>query len=229
MAKILVIDDDNVLLEQVEEWLKHEQHTVECVSDGREALDRLKLYQYDIAILDWGLPSMKGIDVLKEYRSRGGTIPIIMLTGQSEISHKEQGLDTGADDYLTKPFQLKELSARIRALLRRPQQFTGNKISYKNIEMDTLSHTVIKDGVELKLLPKEFALLQLFMQNPNKVFAPEALLDRIWKSESDSTVDTVYTYMKTLRKKISPESSSAVIATIPGVGYRLVAQDGDIC
>ncbi|MBX9722500.1 MAG: response regulator, partial [Candidatus Obscuribacterales bacterium] len=117
MAKLLLVEDDTDLSGRVNEWLCFEQHAVECVFDGMEATERLKFYQYELVILDWDLPKKTGIDVCKEFRARGGLTPILMLTGKGNINDKEIGLDAGADDYLTKPFHLKELSARIRALL----------------------------------------------------------------------------------------------------------------
>jgi DNA-binding response OmpR family regulator len=221
MSKVLVVEDDANLAQQIEAWLKHEQHIVEIVDNGQEAADRLKFYHYDCVVLDWGLPKLTGIEVLRQFRGGGGTTPVLMLTGKGEVPDKTMGLDSGADDYLTKPFFLEEFGARIRALLCRQPAFTGNTVKIKNLELDRRAHRVTKDGVELKLLPKEFALLELFMTNPNTVFGPDLLLERVWSSESDSTVDTVYTFIKTLRKKITPEAPTSLIQTVTGVGYKL--------
>ncbi len=221
MAKILLVEDDNDMCEQIESWLKHEQHAVEVVKEGLEAADRLKFYKYDVVILDWQLPGMNGVEVLKKFRDQGGVTPVLMLTGKDKIEDKEQGLDSGADDYLTKPFHFKELSARLRAMLRRPAVTTGNQIKLRGIELDTASRTVSKEGENVHLLPKEFALLEFLMRHPNEVFSPEALLDRVWHSESDSSVDTVYTTMRTLRKKISAEKTGALIKTVHGAGYTI--------
>jgi DNA-binding response OmpR family regulator len=221
MAKILLIEDDEILIEQIIAWLKHEQHVVDVVADGKEGLDRLRLYQYDIAVLDWGLPHLAGIEVLKQYRSSGGTIPILMLTGQDKISDKETGLDSGADDYLTKPFNLKELSARLRALLRRLSSLAANVLKHRDIELDRSSRRVTVCGADVKLLPKEYGLLELFMQNIGHVFSPETLLERAWSSESEATVGTVYTNIKTLRKKLAPDDPSRYIKNQPGAGYKL--------
>lgn len=220
MAKILLIEDDTTLSEQVDSWLTHEQHVVEVVAEGKEAVDRLRLYPYDMIILDWGLPDLSGIDVLKEYRRAGGGAPVLMLTGRGEIDEKMTGLDTGADDYLTKPFHFKELSARVRALLRRPAEVKGVNIKVGNLELDTITHKVTIDGAEIKLLPKEFTLLQLFLSHPDQIFSPESLLERVWSSESDATVDSVYTYIKTLRKKTAGCSEPNLIRTVTGVGYK---------
>ncbi len=131
MAKILLVEDDNDMCEQIESWLQHEQHAVEVVKEGPEAADRLKFYKYDVVILDWQLPGMNGVEVLKKFRDQGGVTPVLMLTGKDKIEDKEQGLDSGADDYLTKPFHFKELSARLRAMLRRPAITTGNVLKLR--------------------------------------------------------------------------------------------------
>lgn len=222
MAKILFVEDDTDLSGRVNEWLAFEQHAVECVFDGAEATERLKFYQYELVILDWDLPKKPGIEVCKDFRGSGGLTPILMLTGKGTINDKELGLDAGADDYLTKPFHLKELSARIRALLRRPvSSFTGTTLKIGTLEIDPSSHQLTIDGREVNLLPKEYAILEFLMRHPNEVFSPDALLNRVWNSESDASTDTVYTYIKTLRKKISPEAPSSIIKTVHGVGYKL--------
>ena len=221
MAKLLLVEDDQDLSGRVTEWLNFEQHAVEAVFDGLEASERLKFYQYELVILDWDLPKKPGIDVCKEYRAGGGLTPILMLTGKGTVNDKELGLDAGADDYLTKPFHLKELSARIRALLRRPATFTGTTLKIGTLEIDPSSHQLTVDGKEVNLLPKEYAILEFLMRHPNEVFSPDALLNRVWNSESDASTDTVYTYIKTLRKKVSPEAPSSIIKTVHGVGYKL--------
>lgn len=223
MAKLLLVEDDHDLCESLITWLTSQNHEVEAVHDGEEGSVRLRFYKYDVAILDWNLPKRTGIEVCKEYRSHGGTTAIIMLTGNDALAEKEAGLDAGADDYLTKPFHVEELSARVRALLRRPRTFTGNVLQAKDISLDPSAHRVMNEHGEIQLLPKEFALLEFFMRHPDETFSPEALLDRVWSSESDSSVDTVYTTIKTLRKKISPGSGSDLIKTVHGVGYRLQA------
>ncbi len=222
MAKILLVEDDTDLSGRVGEWLTFEQHSVESVFDGLEASQRLRIYSYEVVILDWELPKMSGIEVCKEFRGRGGATPILMLTGKGTVTEKEAGLDAGADDYLTKPFHLKELSARIRALMRRPvASYTGSTLKIGLLELDPSTRRVTRSGEELTLLPKEYALLEFFMRHPNEVFSPDALLNRVWNSESDASTDTIYTYIKMLRKKITPEAPASMIKTVHGVGYRL--------
>lgn len=221
MAKILIVEDDEDLCERLCDWLSFEQHTVEVLINGNDAEERLRFFIYDLIVLDWDLPGLTGLEICRNFRTRGGTTPIIMLTGKTTLVEKETGLDSGADDYLTKPFHLKELSARIRALLRRPPQISSTILKMKDLEVDLTSRRVNKNGQELNLLPKEFALLEFFLRHPNEVFSPDALLERIWHSASDSSIESVYTYIKTLRKKISPESPTSYIKTVHGIGYRL--------
>ncbi len=221
MAKILIADDDFDLAGMLEDWLKREQYGVEHVSNGSDASDRLKFYNYDLVVLDWDMPKMSGLEVLQEFRARGGTTPVIMLTGKSRAVDKELGLDSGADDYLPKPFEPRELSARIRALLRRstPSFQTSNVLNLLDLTLDLVSHTVMRDGEKLELLPKEFALLEFFMRHPNEIFSLEALLARIWIADSDSSPDAVRTCIQRLRKKIDVDGRASYINTKHRVGY----------
>lgn len=223
MAKILIIEDDLDVAGMIEDWLVHqEKHVVEKVTTGCDAMDRLKFYFYDLIILDWELPDLSGIEILKRYRGSEGMVPVLMLTGKSAIDEKEMGLDSGADDYLTKPFDGKELSARIRALLRRSSGKATNILKAQDVTLDPVSHAVTKAGKLIELLPKEFALLEFFLRHPDEVFSLEALLDRVWKSESDSSPDTVRTTIQRLRKKIDQEGEPSMIGTIHRVGYQLL-------
>lgn len=223
MAKVLVVEDDAELRGMVEDWLSHEHYEVESAGNGREALEKLRFYEFDLILLDWELPEVQGIDILREFRAGGRTTPVIMLTGKKAIGEKEQGLDTGADDYLTKPFHMKELSARVRAILRRAGGQTSNILRARNIELDPTSYRVLRDGVDVHLQRREFSLLEFLMRNPNRVFSPDALLERVWASESDATPEAIRTCMKRLRQKIDVEGQESIIRTVHGVGYKLEA------
>jgi DNA-binding response OmpR family regulator len=223
MAKILLIEDDPSLTKMMNDWLALEHHSLESVGDGKEGFDRLQIYNYDLVIIDWQLPGMEGPDVVKSFRAAGGTLPILMLTGKSAVSDKEIGFDSGADDYLTKPFHMKELSARIRALLRRPSAMVSNILTIGRLSMDPVKHVLQRDGVEIKLLPKEFALLEFFMRHPNQVFNADALLNRVWSSESDATIDALTSCIKRLRKKVDLEGEGSCVKTVHGVGYKMEA------
>jgi DNA-binding response OmpR family regulator len=220
MAKILLVEDNEDLANTVRTFLIFEHHTVEHVKDGKVAHDQLRGFQYELIILDWNLPGMSGMDVLQRFRETGGITPVLMLTGHDTVEEKERGLDTGADDYLTKPFQLKELGARVRALLRRPPvAMSSNILSAGNITIDTQKYRVTVGGEPITLVPREFQLLEFFMRHPNQVLSPEALLNRVWPSDSDATTEALRTALKRLRKKVDPESN--ILRTVHGVGYIL--------
>lgn len=221
MAKILIVEDDLELCTRIVEWLTFEQHTVEAVHDGREGSERLKFYTYELVILDWQLPNMTGLEICKKFRAAGGLTPLLMLTGKGEVSDKEEGLDSGADDYLVKPFHMKELAARLRALMRRPSMPTGNVLKIRDFALDTLTKKFLNGETEIALSPKEYALMEYFMRHPDEVFSQEALLERVWSSESEASIFSVYTAVKTLRKKLTIGGGKPVLTTVHGLGYRL--------
>lgn len=226
MAKILLVEDDSALAHSICDWLGKERHTVEWVQDGQEAADRLRLYQYDLIVLDLNIPKIKGLDVLQQFRSGGGATPILILTGQSDIDTKERGLDTGADDFLPKPFDGRELNARLRALLRRFKEITPSSLQFADLFLDRASCFFKRGEREIALVPKEFDLLEFLMRSPNRIYSPQQLLDHVWNSESDATVDAITTCVKRLRKKIDVPGKTSYIRTIYGAGYRLsVPQD----
>ncbi|HEY9758401.1 MAG TPA: response regulator transcription factor [Oculatellaceae cyanobacterium] len=221
MAKILVVEDDKSLCNAIGDYLALDHHSAEFANDGVEAKQRLKLYGYDLIILDWELPGATGVEVLKDFRGQGGTTLVLMLTGRGAISDKEVGLDAGADDYLTKPFHAKELQARVRALLRRPQVLTGSVLKAGDITLDTSNYVVKRGDEEIRLLPKEFTLLEFMMRHPGRVFAAEALLNNVWSDESDATPGALTTCVGRLRKKIDVDGRPSLIRTVHGVGYTL--------
>ena len=220
MAKILLVEDDRDLSLIVSDSLGAHSHVIDMVHSGDEGLERLLYYQYDLVVLDWELPKMSGVQILKEIRAKGITLPVLMLTGKKSGDEKEQGLDSGADDYLTKPFEMKELQARVRALLRRPQAFLGTQLRYGNIVLDPQAYKVTRDGEELKLLPKEIALLEFFMRHPGQVFTAEAVLNRVWSSESEASPESFRTCLKRLRQKVDVGEES-IIEYVHGLGYRI--------
>ena len=221
MAKILLIEDHIQLSEMVVEWLEKEHHIVDVVHDGAEGFDRLQFYSYDLAIIDIDLPSMSGTEICAQFRSKGGNIPVLMLTGKTGIDDKMAGFDAGTDDYLTKPFNPRELTARLRALMTRPTQRLKDVLIAGDLELDPLEHLVRKAGKQLHLMPREFSLLELFMRHPGEVFAPEAILNKVWSSESDASPYTVKVHIAKLRRKIDDEDNLSKIVTVHGVGYKL--------
>jgi DNA-binding response OmpR family regulator len=223
LPKILLVEDDKDLTFLIDEWLRSEHFTLDICHDGKEGYEYVRQGQYDLMIIDWDLPGMSGVDICRKYRLSEGKTPILMLTGKSRIDDKEQGLDSGADDYLTKPFHMRELSARLRALARRPAATVGNLLKVGALEMDFTSHKLYKNGEEVHLTPKEFALLELLMRHPGEVFSTEAILQRVWSMETESTSDAVRTAVRRIRQKLdeSDDESSSLIEGIRKVGYRL--------
>ncbi len=222
MAKVLVVEDDASISSKVKDALESQHYTVEVVMDGREALEFLEAYKYDAIILDWELPGISGFEICQKLRKSGCLTPILMLTGKAAVEHKEAGLDAGADDYLTKPFDFKELAARLRSIIRRSSGGADNVLKVGGIVLEPGAHRVTVDGKQLQLMPKEFALLEFFMRNPSKTFSAETLLNCVWSSESDASLNSVRTYMYSLRKKLSACGYASAIETVHGVGYKLV-------
>ena len=222
MTKILLVEDDENLSIVLQMHLEHDRYMVDHIARGTEALAQLRSRSYELIILDWMLPDISGLEVCKQYRSQGGKVPVLMLTARGAIEDRAVGLDAGADDYLVKPFHPTELSARIRALLRRPNTIAGRTLHVQDIEMDTIECRVRRASKDIQLTTKEFALLELLMCYPNQSFTLESILDRLWESDSYASIDTVRTHMKTLRKKIGDNEENSVIQTKRGQGYRIV-------
>lgn len=223
MAKILIVEDDDDFAMTLVDGLSLERHTVERAATGIEGSEFLQAAEYDVIVLDWNLPGRSGIDVLKQFRSSGGTTPVLMLTGKGAIQDKEQGLDTGADDYLTKPFDMRELVARVRALLRRREVVASNTLQARDIVLDPVKHRVTKAGASVHLLPRDFALLEFFMRHPDEVFPAETLLARVWQFESEASLEGLRAAIRRIRKAVDGDAdlSNSIIENISRVGYRL--------
>ncbi len=221
MSKILLAEDDITLARQIKEWFEAKSYTVEVVYDGISALELLKTSHFDVIILDWGLPELSGIEICNKYRATGGNTPMLMLTGRNQITDKETGFDAGVDDYLTKPFNMRELTARITALLRRPPVISGDKLCVGKLTLETKSRSVTLDGNDIVLQPKEFAILEYLMRNSDRVVGTQELLSAVWKSDAAVGSDSLYTYIKMLRKKLMISETESVIKTVNRVGYTL--------
>lgn len=221
MAKILVVEDETDLAELVKNWLAKDHHLVESVSNGLDALIRMETNKYDVVLLDMMLPALDGLEILKRYRKAGGSAGVIMLTARAHVDDKELGLDAGADDYLTKPFQLKELAARVRAVLRRNHVPTQDVLKFRDLVIDPQEFKVLKGENDVHLLPKEFRLLEFFVRHPHQVFSAEDLLSSVWESDTEALLDTVRGHITRLRKKLDSPGEASIIATVYGVGYKL--------
>ena len=222
MAKILLVEDDTNLGQLLKLQLEQGRHLVDHVAAGFIALSKLKVNTYELIILDWMLPDLSGVDVCRQFRGKGGRTPILMLTARGSVEDRASGLNAGADDYLVKPFAPVELNARVQALLRRPVTYAGKLLTVRDIELDTETARVFRAGQEIDLTAKEFALLELLMRYPNQSFTLETILSRVWQSDSNASVDTVRTHMKTLRRKLGDTDETGIIRTKRGAGYRIV-------
>lgn len=220
-TSILLVEDEPEMAAIIQAWLKSQMYKVDVVPSGEVAFEYLQRASYDIIIMDWMLPGVSGLEVCQRFRAARGNSMIIMLTNKSKTNEKTLGLDSGADDYLTKPFNLRELSARIRALLRRPRVFKGFVYKVGSLELDSWTFKLTKNGKEVSLLPREFALLEFLMRHPDQVFSPEEILNNVWASEAQASPDTIRTYVKNLRKKLDAPGQPSMFKTIHSVGYRL--------
>ncbi len=221
MPKILLVEDDASLSDSLKQVLTADKYTVDAIIDGAVAEEYLKIYTYQLVILDWDLPSVSGIEILRNFRMRGGVTPILILTGKSSLSEKEEGLDAGADDYLTKPFHPRELRARLRALLRRSPQLLGDHLKAKNIELDVANKEVKRDGIIVRMTPLEVDVLEFFMRHPGEVFSIEALIHGVWASDGDISDAAIYTVIKKLRRKLDTEDQPSIISNVHSLGYKL--------
>lgn len=221
MANILLIEDDTTEGNIVKDFLTSEQHAVDYVASGMAALESAHNHPYDLVVLDLGLPDIGGMDVLKTLRSEGFSNPVLILTGRSKSEEIIVGLDSGADDYLTKPFNIMELAARVRSLLRRSWAPITDILQYGYVSLDSQNHRVTISGTEVTLLPKEFALLEYMLRNQNRVFSADTLLKNVWKSGEEAGPEMVRTCMSRLRQRIEVDGVDSIIETVYGVGYRL--------
>jgi two-component system phosphate regulon response regulator PhoB len=220
----LVVEDEAALVELISYNLEKDGYEVGVATDGEDALLQIEERQPDILILDWMLPRLPGIEVCRRLRSRSTTrnMPIIMLTAKSEEADRIRGLDTGADDYMTKPFSMTELTARIRAVLRRIRPaLAEDKVEIGDILIDRSAHRVTRAGQEVHLGPTEFRLLDHFAQHPGRVFSREQLLDAVWGSDVYVETRTVDVHIGRLRKALTKEGCEDPIRTVRSAGYAL--------
>ncbi len=225
MAKVLLVEDDDELSEVLKCTLTSRGFTVQAVRDGNEALDLLRVNKYDVIVLDWMMPGLSGIDVCKRLRSGGDRTPILMLTARTSDEDTEHGLDAGADDYLTKPFENRVLAARLRALLRRPPVCLEPVLRIGDISWDPSTGRASRAGKEIRLRPMVAKLLEFFLRHPGQFFTPEALLNRVWDDDSTAGLETVRAHIKLLRKAIEIPGCPSLIETERHRGYRLVAHE----
>ena len=218
MRKLLLVEDDKELIKSLVDWLQSD-YEIESVSFGNDALQLLEGFSFDVVVLDWSLPDITGLDVCKKYRAVGGKIPILFLTGRTDIEYRETGLDSGADDYLTKPFELRELSARLRSLLRRPHELSTTFLTVRGVTLEVETRTLTLDSTKIRLTPKECAILEFLIRHPNRAYSSKNLLDKLWPLDTEASDETVRTTMKTLRHKLGKIGRLDIVTTMLGSGY----------
>ncbi|MGN6314813.1 response regulator [Trinickia sp.] len=215
--RLLLVEDDRMIAEPVLDAMRRAGYAIDWAEDGRAAELSLENGVYDLVLLDLGLPKKDGIAVLRAYRDAGGAAPVIILTARDALDERVRGLDTGADDYLVKPFELDELAARVRALLRRR---TGQKqpvYTHGELALDPAAHEVTKEGVQVPLVPREFALLRALIEAPRRVHTKAELEEKLYGWGEEIGSNAVEVYVHSLRRKLGPEQ----IVTVRGVGYRM--------
>jgi two-component system response regulator MprA len=223
-AEVLVVDDDPQLREALSRALQLEGYLVTTASNGAQALDAVSRRRPDLMVLDVMMPYVGGLDVCRTLRQRRDKLPILVLTARDEIGDRVAGLDAGADDYLTKPFALEELRARIRALLRRTASDTddgSSPLHYADLVLDPGGRTVHRGERSVDLTRTEFALLELFMRNPERALSRDVIMDRVWGWESEPTSNSLEVFIGYLRRKTESEGEPRLIHTVRGIGYVL--------
>ena len=223
--KILIVEDEKDIRDLIIYALQAKGYETISADDGEKALKMLKENKPDLIILDWMLPSVSGLEICRSIRRDINTknIPIIMLTAKITEDDKILGLDSGADDYITKPFSTAELSSRVKAILRRIERNNNKKLKYADIEMDLIAHKIIRNGRKIKLGPKEYKLLKNFLEQPQRVFSRDQLLDRIWGENIYVEPRTVDVHIRRLRKAITANNEINIIRTVRDAGYSLEA------
>jgi len=219
LAKILLVEDDVQLASKLKDWFAQDGHLLEVAVNGEDALQLLSGFTYEILLLDWTLPGISGLDVCKSYRQSGGLANIIFLTGRGDIGDKEEALNYGADDYVTKPFDIRELAARVRSVLRRPYSLLPNELKVNGLVLDLKLNTIKCSDKEEHLTNKEVTLLEFLMRNPNRIYSSQELAKLLWPADNDTTAETVRSWMRNLRTKIGSVTDNQIIKTIPKSGY----------
>jgi two-component system response regulator MprA len=221
--RILVVDDERAVRESLRRALELEGYEVELAADGREALDRLGsgTDEPDAVLLDVLMPEIDGLEVCRRLRRSGSRLPVLMLTARAEVENRVEGLDAGADDYVTKPFALQELLARLRALLRRTADGSGDMLRFEGLELDPKTREVRRDGEPIDLTRTEFALLELFLLNPRQVLTRSLIFERVWGYDFGASSNSLDVYVGYLRRKTEAGGKPRLIQTARGVGYAL--------
>lgn len=219
--RLLLAEDEKALSRALVTILEHNNYSVDAVYNGADALDYLENGNYDGAIMDIMMPKLDGISVLKALRQKGSALPVLLLTAKAEIDDRVLGLDSGADDYLPKPFDTKELLARVRAMLRRRTESAVTVLRCGNLTLDTASYELKTEKGSFRLANKEYQMMELLMSNPNHLISAERFMEKIWGFDSEAETNVVWVYISYLRKKLNALSASVKISAKRNVGYLL--------
>lgn len=219
--RILLAEDEKEMSNALVAILKHNNYSVDAVYDGADAYDYGLSENYDVIILDIMMPKMDGIEVLEKLRNNNIHTPILMLTAKSQIEDRILGLDKGADDYLSKPFAMGELLARVRAMSRRKSEFTPNLITVGNISLNKENYEISNGSSMLRLGNKEFQMMEMLMNNPKRLISTEQFMERIWGYDSEAEINVVWVYISYLRRKLESLEANIKIKAVRGVGYSL--------
>ena len=224
--RILLVDDDEQLMEALASKLIEQRYAVDIANTGEMGWEFVLLFDFDLVVLDWMLPDIDGVELCRQIRAEGYTMPIMLLTARDRQTDKVSGLDAGADDYVVKPFDFDELTARIRALLRREVSISSPTLEWGNLQLDPKTHEVYHQQQLLPLTPKEYGIIELFMRHPQQVFSPGAIINSLWAGEDPPGEEAVRTHIKGLRQKLKAVGMAKdTIKTVYGVGYRLKSDD----
>ena len=219
--RLLFAEDDRDISKAVQTLLERSGYSVDAVYNGQDAIDYIEQADYDGVILDWMMPKKSGIEVLSLMRSKGISTPVLILTARDAIEDRVAGLDMGADDYLPKPFAASELLARVRAMLRRKEDYRHDVIIFSDVELDRSAMTVSCSGKSVSLNNKAFQLMEMLVEHPGAVLSIDQIMERIWGWDSDAEVNVVWVNISTLRKKLAELGAHVKIKAIRGVGYSL--------
>lgn len=219
--RILLAEDEKELSNALTMILKHNNYSVDAVYNGEDALHYLDAENYDAAILDVMMPKMDGITVLRQVRAQGNTVPVLILTAKAEIDDRVLGLDSGADDYLTKPFAAKELLARLRSITRRQMEIPGNLLNFGNLSLDRSKYELSSSTGIVRLGNKEYQMMEMLMGNPGQVISTEHFMERIWGYDSEAERSVVWVYLSNLRKKLVSLKADVQIKAARNQGYSL--------
>jgi len=219
--RILVVEDEKKVASFIKKGLQEEHYAVDIAYDGEEGLALVQINEYDLILLDIMLPKLDGMEVLRRIRRNGFGVPILILTAKDSVEDIVTGLDTGSDDYLTKPFSFAELVARVRALLRRKAKEKTDILTIGDLRLSTSTHRVKRGTREIELTPKEYALLEYFMRNPNRILTRALITEHVWDYHFDPETNVIDVYVNYLRKKIDQGFEKKLIHTIRGSGYMM--------